>query len=221
MSKLGKVRIAGAIILFLLAGAMATIGFSRYMTQLEGTGTISVATWSFKAGFGEDELSGETLSAIRLTPSGSYSEMMPNRVAPGTSGSFDIVVDGTGSQVALDVNVALYRDQNTVLPAHLVLYQASAQDPSQPDKSRPVLVSQKESAEEALQDAALQFEIPYSATAGQMKKTFTIFWEWPYESANGDDAAYDLQDQLDANSGMNSAFGFQVVIRGVQRSPLA
>ena len=103
------VRRLGVVALALTLVSMTMMGgtLARYVTEVTGTATATVAAWNFKA-------NGEvaTMNAIDLgdtTHRTGYEKTTVEEavIAPGTSGSFDIVLDGTGSEVGIDYTVKI------------------------------------------------------------------------------------------------------------------
>ena len=94
-----KIIIALAIltIVILLVGIWA---FARYTSTITGSGTLSVAAWSFKVN-GQSQNLTEDIDLLG-TMSGVNGKVAPKHIAPGTNGSFDVSVDATGSEVSVE-----------------------------------------------------------------------------------------------------------------------
>lgn len=122
MKKRSRIVSLGVLALTLTMMSTCLMGatMARYVTEVTGSATAAVAAWSFKAN-GETS----TLTAIDLGADGkreAYNEnnIMKGVVAPGTKGSFDIVIDGTGSEVGIEYAVTIAEGTNVTLPDDLV-----------------------------------------------------------------------------------------------------
>lgn len=192
-----KVIIALAIvtIAILLVGIWA---FARYTSTITGSGTATVAAWSFKAN-GQDAAIADDIDLLS-TISVVDGKVAPNRMAPGTNGSFDIAIDATGSEVAVEYSVELSSFVN--LPQNLKFYTDAAH-------TTPITVSDGK--------YTVTGYIPYSATADAMKKTTTIYWDWAYQTGTSEEeyAANDAQDTLDAGKTVTC----DITVTGWQSNP--
>ena len=192
-----KIIIALAIltIVILLIGIWA---FARYTSTITGSGTAVVATWSFKAN-GETQTLSQNVDLL-ATMSEVNGKVAPKHMAPGTNGNFDISIDATGSEVAVEYNVVLSNFTN--LPQNLHFYTDAAMQNEITVSSDSYIVSGY---------------IPYNATENAMVKTTTIYWSWPYET--GDDAeaiaANNVQDTQDAGKDIT----FDITVTGWQSNP--
>lgn len=91
-----------ALVIFLIviitgASCFGIIAWARYRTVTNASAEAGVAKWSFKVNGSSEEIAnidlGETIS---------YEHVAEKRIAPGTSGAFDLVIDGSGSQVSIE-----------------------------------------------------------------------------------------------------------------------
>ena len=100
-----KKMVLVAIILITVV-ALISGTYSRYTNTATGTATLDVAKWSVKI---NDKQMSEIASGnlpVNLT----YSDnefVSANRIAPGRSATFTLVLDPTGSEVAIDYTVAI------------------------------------------------------------------------------------------------------------------
>ena len=114
------------------------------------------------------------------------------------TGSFDIVIDATGCQTAVD-HAITFNDEGYTKPQNMYFtYQG-----------------QKFFQIEEL-DKVLKGTI--STEAENKKITFTIGWQWDYETTNAENSAqYDAQDTKD---GINlQEYAFQILVTGTQVNP--
>lgn len=95
----------------LIGGTLA-----KYTTEVTGTGSATVAKWSFKA---YEKNGGEGSFAVTLTDTAN-TNVTSGKIAPGSKGSFDIVIDASGSETALDYTIKFDNIQNQI--ANLKFY---------------------------------------------------------------------------------------------------
>ena len=77
--------------------------YAKYKTTLTGNGTATVAKWSFKVN-GQTQTIPDIDLATKMKKVNNVAE---NKLAPGTEGSFELNLDATGSEVAIDYNIKL------------------------------------------------------------------------------------------------------------------
>lgn len=116
-----KVKIAIIILLTVTAMAGITCIWARYKTLITGSEDAEVARWYFKV---TDE-NGQEYTDQRAVDFGvgSYpNRVVADKVAPGTEGEFEIVVDTQNTEVSLEynVNIAL---QNC--PKNMIFYRVT------------------------------------------------------------------------------------------------
>ena len=138
----------------LLGGTMA-----KYTTEVTGTGSATVAKWSFKAN-GQTE----KFDAVDLA-STAYDNVGTKRIAPGTEGSFAIQLDASASEVAVDYAIKFSNMVNK--PVRLKFYSDQAH------------------GTEISLDTGLTGAIALADVGTTV--TETIYWAWPYEAASGVD----------------------------------
>lgn len=151
-----------ALALTLITTCLMSGTLARYTSTVSGNGTASVAAWSFKA-------NGETASManVALTDTTLNSKVTTGKIAPGTDGSFDVSLDGSGSDVTIDYVIKI--DDITNKPANLKFYTDSA------------------FSEELNLTTGLTGSIALNALATPVVKT--VYWQWVYGSEvvdNGD-----------------------------------
>lgn len=169
--------------------------YSKYISQINGKGIIDVAKWAFS-------VNGQTSSITNLELLKTYdvSTLKDNQIAPGTSGSFDIVIDTTGSEVAIDYKVEFLNETNK--PSNLEFkYQENK-------------VSSIKELEEFLKGS-----IPLDAE--EKIKTMKIEWEWKYETGETKEDIVE-KDKQDTKDGKElEKYQFDIVITGTQVEPLS
>lgn len=167
--------------------------FAKYYSEIKGGGKGSIAKWSFVANNSKD-----TIQTISLVDSANEVSLVEGKIAPGTKGSFDIVIDATGSEVGVDYKVNVAEETN--LPTNL-LYNVTMDGETSQTYS-----SLKELAQDEL-------EGNLDTINGEFTKTITVNWEWPYETLNGDSVAEgDVADLVDGTKdNLNYEFVLQII----------
>ncbi len=185
-ARLGVLAVALSLVTAcLLGGTMA-----KYVTEVTGTGSATVAKWSFKANNETTTFADINIASTAYT---NINNADKNRIAPGTAGSFDIMLDATGSDVAVGYTIAFTNLSNQ--PTNLKFY------------------SDKEMTQEITNlSTGLTGAIDYNATADAMKTTKTVYWKWDYQTASGDTA--DVE-----NAGKDMTFDIKVI--GTRKEPVA
>lgn len=178
----------------LLGGTMA-----KYVTDVTGTGSATVAKWSFKA----NEKDATSKFTVDLA-STAYDNVGDKRIAPGTKGSFDIVIDASGSEVAVDYTIAFSNLLNK--PDNLTFYS---------DETKDTPISDLANYDGLNGTIALD--------KVNTKVTKTVYWEWPYETGSGD--AIKASDAMDTTAGAKETDGdrkvsFDIVVTGTQKTPV-
>ena len=146
--------------------------YAKYKTTLTGNGTATVAKWSFKVN-GQTQ----TIPDIDLaTTMKENNNVVEGKLAPGTEGSFDLNLDATGSEVAIDYNIKL---AVTEKPSNLRFYTDSSY-----------------TKEIASTDGVMNVSGVLSLEEVKTIQTKTIYWKWAYQTGT---AANDIvaNDKID------------------------
>lgn len=193
-----KVIIALVIvtILILIVGIWA---FARYTSKVAGSGTASVAAWSFKVN-GQNETITENIDLL-ASMNAVNGKVAPNHMAPGTSGSFNVDIDATGSDVAVEYNIELSNFSH--LPKNLKFY-------TDENRTNPLTV-------DADNKITASGYIPYNKAENAMKTNATIYWDWAYQTGTtaNEIAGNDEKDTLDAGQEITC----DVSVTGWQSNP--
>ena len=185
-----------SVILIILAIILSFIGgqtYSKYVTEVRGDGTAQIATWDFKVNGQKEQV-----QTISLGSTYDESTLVNGKIAPGTKGSFQIIVDATGSDVGIDYKIKFSNESSK--PKNLKFYY-----------------------QETEYDSILELEKDLSGTidanAENKSKTLTINWEWEYETGNNptEIAANDKVDTQNAQEIAN--YTFNVNVSGTQVVP--
>jgi len=176
--------------------SVATLGiiggntYSKYFAKIDGEGTATVARWSFKA---NNET--KTIANIQLSNAYDENKILQNTIAPGTSGSFDIVLDATGADVAMDYAITF--DNCKDKPQNLKFTYNNT------------TVSNIEELENVLKGRI--------SLEDDRTKTLKINWDWKYETGNTEDEI-SKNDEIDTNDS-GKTFTFDIKITSTQVNP--
>ena len=200
MSKKKKIIIACLGITILLLSIIFGYTYSKYVHTETVKGSASVAKWSFNGAISntrDDDLESKEIS---LADSMNSNDSVKSKtIAPGTSGSFKIIIDAEGSEVGVDYDVFLADETDEEngenrKPANLYF---TCDD---------LLTGQGEkfySLEEMLKNNSDDSKSNLSGTiakdAESKRKVITVNWNWPYESNENGLEKGDIQDTKDSN----------------------
>lgn len=167
--------------------------FAKYYSEIKGGGNGTIAKWSFVANNSKD-----TIQTISLVDTAKNVSLVEGKIAPGTKGSFDIVIDATGSEVGVDYEVNVAEETN--LPTNL-LYKVTVDGKT----------SETYSSLTELADAELTGNL--DTINGNFSKTITVEWEWPYETINENGVTEgDAADLIDGTKdNLNYEFVLQII----------
>lgn len=201
MKKRSRIVSLGVLALTLTMMSTCLMGstMARYVTEVTGSAKAVVAVWSFKAD-SKDSV-GETFTEIYLgdtTHREAYDlkDIAGGVIAPGTKGSFDIVIDGAGSGVGIDYAVKIAAGKDVILPDDLVF-------------STEAITADKPGSK--LDDFSPSGTIDYATDANSMKKTITVNWEWAF----GEDDTVASND----NAYVDKDWTLDITITGKQTTP--
>lgn len=185
-ARLGVLAVALSLVTAcLLGGTMA-----KYVTEVSGTGSATVAAWSFKANEKTDTFTVD----LAKTAYTNINNTGGNKIAPGTEGSFDIKLDASGSDVAVDYTIAFSNLQNK--PTNLKFYS---------DKDKGTEIS----------DLANAFTGTIELKDVGTAVTKTVYWDWTI----GADEAANIDDTTDGTN--PEAMTFDIKVTGTQKEPVA
>ena len=189
MSKNKKAILLILSLIMLLIVFIGGYTFSKYISNMQGGGKAEIAKWIFYGGFEEQS------SKITLSNTVEKESLVNGKIAPGTSGEFDILIDATGSEVGIE-------------------YVASINNENNKPENMKFKVSNSENEYESLEELFSQ-EIHGVITAESENKKIIIpiEWNWPYESEQ------ENADEIDTINGMEAlTYSFSVNIVGRQIS---
>ncbi len=175
-SRLGVLALALTLVTTCLTGGT----MAKYVTEVTGNAKATVAAWSFNAdGIGTKDTPIDLGSTTNRT-SYSADDIMEGVIAPGTSGSFNIIIDGSGSEVGVDYKLNIAAADKTTLPDDLTF--------TTNDSGRDAPYSL---------GSDITNTIKYAADSNSMKKTITVKWTWAFgenDSKDSNDNTYADKD---------------------------
>ncbi len=159
--KMKKKKALSLLVILLLVGVASVyvVGtFAKYTSSVDKNGSATVAKWAFN----DDNTAGNL--SITITPTADASTLASSKIAPGTSGSFDIEVSNLNSEVGINYEITFTDISN--LPTNLVFKQNGT----------------------AMNDTTgMTKKITGTLQKGHTA-TIPVTWEWPYETTGGDSA---------------------------------
>ena len=193
MTNKKKILIILAIISAIVVSFIGGQSFAKYISEVKGHGVAEVASWSFKVNGQEEQT-----QTIQLTSTYDSKTLVNNKIAPGTKGSFNIIIDANGSDVGINYTVKIANEKNK--PNNL-----------------------KFIYEDVEYNTITELEKVLSGTINaddkNKERTLTINWIWQYETGNNATQIAE-NDAIDTNDGRTiTDYTFDVIVSGVQVMP--
>lgn len=189
-----KKKIGGIVLLIslILVIFLAGYTFARYYKSINAGGTTaSIARWSFG--------SKNEKAIINLSE---------EKIAPGSSGQFEIEVDATNSEVDVDYEILVSEENN--IPTNMKFY-AETKD----EKGTVISTTEEMSSFTELAANNLKGTIPVESN--NQKRNIIVYWNWEFNE--NDTTTVDSDDatlKLDENGKSNLECGFNIEIVGRQ-----
>ena len=195
MSKKRKVLLVLAVLLIILLAFIGGQAYAKYVSEVRGNGVAEVATWDFKVN-GQSE----QVEEINLASTCNNETLVNNKIAPGTTGSFNIIVDATDSDVGIDYNITFTEEENK--PENLKFFY-------------------NEKEYNSIKELEEDLSGTINANEEDKTRTLNVQWEWSYETGSNEEeiAKNDLIDTKDGQTIQN--YNFEVVVTGTQVRPQA
>lgn len=195
MKKSKKILAIVAILLIALLAFVGGQAYAKYFAQVQGKGVASVATWDFKINGSNTEE-----QQIDLSSTCNDETLINNKIAPGTKGSFNIDVDGTGSEVGIDYKVT-FKDEKDKPQNLKFVYNGVKYD--------------------SIEELNNKISGTIDANASDKQRVINVEWQWEYETGVGATqiSANDLIDTQDAKAMKD--YTFVVAVTGTQVEPNA
>lgn len=158
---------------------------SKYTNKISGNGETEIAKWYFSVNEATEEM-----ATIKLADTYDQSTLINGRIAPGTSGSFDLVIDATNSEVGVKYEVDFQNETNKPTNLKFTYGDQTFSDIAEYEQ---------------------YFTDTIDADDSNKTRTLTVNWEWPYESGD---------DETDTNEGLTALdYTFDIVVTGTQVVP--
>ena len=193
MKKKTKIVLLIIAIMVILVSFIGGQAYAKYMSRVTGNGVAEIACWNFKVNENE-----EKMQTISLDSTINNITLANGKVAPGTSGEFQIKIDATGSDVEILYTVNFANE--TKKPTNLkFIYR---------DKRYNSLLE-------------LRNEIlgTIYAIGDDRQKIITIGWDWPYETGITDEEK-EKNNIIDTKEAKEiSNYTFDIIVDGKQCNP--
>lgn len=195
MSKKKKVIIVSSILIIMLLAFIGGQAYAKYISQVRGNGIAEIATWSFKVNGQKEQV-----QEIKLVSTYNSETLVNNKIAPGTSGSFNIIVDATGSEVGIKYNIKFAEESNK--PQNLkFVYGGKEYD--------------------SIKQLGDKLSGTIAANEEDKTRTINVQWKWNYETGSSAEQI-NANDIIDTNDAISIAnYTFQVIVTGTQVEPQA
>lgn len=203
MKKRSNAARLGVLVLALTLITTCLVGgtLARYVTEVDGSAKAVVAKWAFDAKNSNQTIATQNfvidLGATTNRSAYPTTDIKEGVIAPGTTGSFDIVLDGTGSEVGIDYTVKFAAKAGTTLPDDMVF------------SFKPINESNKGVKLASLVDET--GTIDYTEAAKGMEKTITVYWSWAFDA---DDTA-----TVNDNTYQGVTWLMDITVTGKQTTP--
>lgn len=172
-----------AILVVLLVQTIG-ITYAKYMLSDSTDVEAEIAKWSFDV-----TKNGQQTQNIKLISTVDKTTLIDGKIAPGTSGEFIIVLDGTGSEVDIDYSVKFINEQNK--PKNLKFHYQN----------------------QALNSASEINNLSgHFIHTGEQRKEFRIAWFWSYETGSTDEqkAENNILDTQDGETLRKYTFDIEI-----------
>ena len=195
LSKKKKVLIILTILAAILLAFIGGQAYAKYVSKVKGEGIAEVATWKFKVN-GQSE----QVEQINLASTYDNETLVNNKIAPGTSGSFNIIVDATGSEVGINYDITFTEEEN------------------KPQNLRFEYNNKEYNSVKELQE---DLSGTINANDEDKTRTLNVKWKWDYETGEEPGVIAD-NDKKDTFDGMNiQNYTLDVIVTGTQVEPQA
>lgn len=195
-----KKRLISLILILLLVGISLSLVYTnaKYTSTVNGGASASIAKYVLNISATDSYGTSDTIDNLVLAETCDPKTLVNGNIAPGTSGSMDIVLDATGSDVGIGYEVTFANTSENALPSNLVL----TLDGEEWDTSKKITGT-------------------IDANATDKTVTRTIEWTWAYETKDASDSvtAGDTADTADGKNAFD--YSFTVTASGTQVKPVA
>lgn len=191
------------LVITIVAVIIATWAWAKYTTSTSGTATGNVAKWNV------------TVSSNATDFTKSYTQVLSEQMAPGTSGKLDTTLNiGADTEVGVDYTIVIdkvtveYVNSTTstsgtaTIPANMIFKDADGN-------------TIEHSALTAASTTNVKIASGHVDAGDGLNNTITpLTWEWPYETTNGDE-----QDTTDGKTPVKITVSYKIT--ATQSKPTA
>ena len=194
MNKKKKIILAIASVSVIVTAFLGGSSFSKYAAQIQGNAVADVANWDFKVNGNSEQI-----ATINLTSENDVTKIAQNKIAPGTKGSFNIIVDASDAEVGIEYKITIEDEQN--VPHNLKF------------KYNGTIFNN-------LKEIEKNFNGTIDANSEEKVKTFKIEWEWPYTTGENP-SDIETNDKQDTNDAKQGDYSCNIKVTGIQVKPQA
>lgn len=219
MSKRKKLlMIVVSLMIILLVAIILGYTYAKYTNHKDVSASAATAIWSFDGAISNTESMDTT--SISLAQTVNKNSVASGKIAPGTSGSFKIIIDASGSEVDMDYEVLLNGAENNK-PDNLYFTCSDLVN---------ARVDKDDSTSELIKYYSLEEMLAYDSQEGKYNmsgtinkdqnsspRVITVNWDWPYESTRNGYTSDEL-DLLDTEDSGISDYTFTLSILGKQKN---
>lgn len=194
-----KRRLTSLILILLIVGISLSLVYTnaKYTSMVSGSASTSVAKYVFNVTSTDSYNSTDTIDNLTLAQTCDEKTLVNGKIAPGTEGSFDIIIDATGAEVGINYEVTFSNNSEHALPKNLIL----------------TLDGKKWSFDEKIKGSIY-------ANAENKIVNRTVLWSWAYETEDEANSVV-AGDTADTNDGINAFdYVFTVMAKGTQVEPI-
>lgn len=106
-----KIKIIALFVLLIAFCSTVKTTYSRYVSEAMGTVSTNIAKWKIKVN--NTDITSASSRTVTITPNTSESPYVTSgKVAPGSTGYFDLVIDSSDAEVAFVSNVDIHFESN-------------------------------------------------------------------------------------------------------------
>lgn len=194
-----RILAISAVIALIMLSFLTGSTFAKYLTEYRTTASLQIARWSVSESFLVNGVS-KTSENINLATTYNPSTLVNGKIAPGTSGTFGVQIDATGTETGINYEIKFDRILGATINNLVFIYNNNTYSN----------LSELSNA--------VSGNIP--ADADNKIVNLEIGWCWPYETmVDGNSSSGDNQDTLDGSTIYRSKYSFDVTITCTQDIP--
>lgn len=197
MKKRGRIKLIIGVFLaiFIIVAIIAYLAYAKYVTKVESEQGAQVAKWSFKVN--DSEEGAETFNLVNTIDKNDSVE--EGLIAPGTSGHFNLKLDGNGSGTAVNYVININLENN---PENMHFY-----------------LDENHSVELPVDNGNICINGVIPLSEIDEAKTIIIYWNWPIETGNTEEEIY--ENNIKDSEQMGKELIANVNVTGIQMNPSA